>query len=413
MKKKIRLLIMGVCLFVFPVRAQIQREYRIVAPHTIESKNYYFTSLLQNIAQVDSMVRTSSVLMRMAHDKQQRLENANTTEARIAAMKFSNREIEEAADALAELYEPDNMLGHILSAHVIPSGCYQQYRETGAELVRRIWRQDAEGMNYAVDVYAAARKPNYPAVDSIGFDVRSRRFVREILPACQQNIACWNSMSPAFYSVPLRAVRMLLDVNDRSQALDYEPLAETENRKAYAQVRLTDWGAYPYTAILVLGAGPEDPRESISPEGRLRSAYAAMLYRQRQAPFIIVSGGRVHPYHTPYNEAYEMKKYLMEVWQVPESAIIMEPHARHTTTNFRNTARIMFRNGFPLDKYAVVTSSESHIDDVEKTASLPQRCMRELGFVPYRAGKRISARTIEFVPLIESLIINPEEPIDP
>lgn len=108
-----------------------------------------------------------------------------------------------------------------------------------------------------------------------------------------------------------------------------------------------------------------------------------------------------------------MKKYLMEVWQVPESAIIMEPHARHTTTNFRNTARIMFRNGFPLDKYAVVTSSESHIDDVEKTASLPQRCMRELGFVPYRAGKRISARTIEFVPLIESLIINPEEPIDP
>lgn len=242
MKKKIRLLIMGVCLFVFPVRAQIQREYRIVAPHTIESKNYYFTSLLQNIAQVDSMVRTSSVLTRMAHDKQQRLENANTTEARIAAMKFSNREIEEAADALAELYEPDNVLGHILSAHVIPSGCYQQYRETGAELVRRIWRQDAEGMNYAVDVYAAARKPNYPAVDSIGFDVRSRRFVREILPACQQNIACWNSMSPAFYSVPLRAVRMLLDVNDRSQALDYEPLAETENRKAYAQVRLTDWG---------------------------------------------------------------------------------------------------------------------------------------------------------------------------
>ena len=403
MKKEIRLLVMGVCLLALPVQAQVQREYRIVAPHTIESKNYYFTSLLQNIAQADSLLRTSSVLTRMAHDKQQRLEDANTTEARISAMKFSDREIEEAADALAELYEPDNALGRILSAHVVPSGCYQQYKETGADLVRRIWRQDAEGMNYAVDVYAAARKPNYPAIDSIGFDVRSRRFVHEILPACQQNIACWNSTSPAFYSVPLRAVRILLDVNDRSQALDYEPLAETENRKAYARVKLTDWNACPYTAILVLGAGPEDPRESISPEGRLRSAYAAMLYRQRQAPFIIVSGGRVHPYHTPYNEAYEMKKYLMEVWQVPESAIIMEPHARH----------IMFRNGFPLDKYAVVTSSESHIDDVEKTASLPQRCMRELGFVPYRAGKRLSARALEFVPLKESLIINPEEPIDP
>lgn len=213
--------------------------------------------------------------------------------------------------------------------------------------------------------------------------------------------------------MPLKAVRVLLDVNDRSQALDYEPLGETENKKAYAQIKLTDWDAYPYTAILVLGAGPEDPREAISPEGRLRSAYAAMLYRQHQAPFIILSGGRVHPYHTPYNEAREMKRYLMEVWQMPESAIIMEPHARHTTTNYRNAARIMLRCGFPADRYALSTSSESHINDVASETSLPQRCLRELGFVPYRAGKRLSARVIEFVPLPESFIIDPTEPIDP
>ena len=73
---------------------------------------------------------------------------------------------------------------------------------------------------------------------------------------------------------------------------------------------------YPIQPVLVLGAGPEEPNVSISPEGKLRSAYAAMMYRQHQAPFIIVSGGRVHPYHTPYNEAFEMKKYLMDVWQI-------------------------------------------------------------------------------------------------
>ncbi len=411
--KKICFFVLGVCLLAFPAQAQIQRDYKIVAPHTIEGKNYYFTSLLQHFADADSLIRTSSALMQMAQDKQQRLEKANTTEARVAAMKFSEEEMAKAADALAGLYKPDNALGRILSRHIIPSGCYQQYKETGADLVRKIWRQDAEGMNYAIDVYAAARKPNYPAIDSIGFDVRSRRFVHEILPACQQNIVCWNSASPAFYSVPLKAVRVLLDVNDRSQALDYEPLGETENKKAYAQIKLTDWDAYPYTAILVLGAGPEDPREAISPEGRLRSAYAAMLYRQHQAPFIILSGGRVHPYHTPYNEAREMKRYLMEVWQVPESAIIMEPHARHTTTNYRNAARIMLRCGFPADRYALSTSSESHINDVASETSLPQRCLRELGFVPYRAGKRLSARVIEFVPLPESFIIDPTEPIDP
>lgn len=108
-----------------------------------------------------------------------------------------------------------------------------------------------------------------------------------------------------------------------------------------------------------------------------------------------------------------MKRYLMEVWQIPESAIIMEPHARHTTTNYRNAARIMLRNGFPADRYALSTSSESHINDVATETSLPQRCLRELGFVPYRAGKRLSARVVEFVPLPESFIINPTEPIDP
>jgi len=276
--------------------------------------------------------------------------------------------------------------------------------------LKKIWEQDAEGMNYAIEVYAAARQPHYPQIDSIGFYIHSRRFIEEILPACQQNIAFEVKAHPVFYSVPMAAVKALLDVNDRRQSIDYEPLCSTENRMAYTQVSQTEWNNYPYTAILVLGAGPEEPNVSISPEGKLRSAYAAMMYRQHQAPFIIVSGGRVHPYHTPYNEAFEMKKYLMDVWQIPESAIIIEPHARHTTTNFRNAARIMFRNGFPVEKAAVVTSSFSHLNFVE---GMDSRCLRELGYVPYRLGKRLNERMMEFFPLQESLIIQPTEPIDP
>ena len=401
------------CLAVSPFQAQIQRSYRMIASHTIEGKNYYFTALLKAFPDADSLVRANPELNRMAQEKQQRLEKATETHERIAAMKFSEQEIEKAGNVLAALYKPENVLGKIISEHILPSGCYQQYAETGAELIRKIWRQDAEGMNYTIDVYAGGRKPNYPAIDSIGFDVHSRRFTKEILPTCQQDIAYWNSQSPVFYSIPMKAVCLLLDVNDRCQALDYEPLADTENKAAYGQIANTEWKAYPYTAILVLGAGPEDPCESISPEGRLRSAYAAMLYRRHQAPFIIVSGGRVHPYHTIYNEAYEMKKYLMNVWQIPESVIIIEPHARHTTTNLRNAARIMLRHGFPLDRPAIVTSSETHIDDVEDTTSLSRRCIKELGFVPYQAGQRLSARVLEFIPLKESLIINPKEPIDP
>lgn len=83
-------------------------------------------------------------------------------------------------------------------------------------------------MNYAIEVYAAARKPHYPQIDSIGFYIHSRRFIEEILPACQQNIAFEVKTHPVFYSAPMAAVKALLDVNDRRQSIDYEPLCSIE-----------------------------------------------------------------------------------------------------------------------------------------------------------------------------------------
>lgn len=407
--KKVSICCLGL-LFSLCSYAQVQREYHLISAEKIENKAYYFTALLREFGEVDSMICHDPVLKKMGLKKLERLHEAKTSQERVEAMKFSAEEITEAGKALASLYKPGNPIDRLLTRHIIPSGCYQQYKEDGAELLKKVWEQDAEGMNYAIEVYAAARKPHYPQIDSIGFYIHSRRFIEEILPACQQNIAFEVKTHPVFYSVPMAAVKALLDVNDRRQSIDYEPLCSTENRMAYTQVGQTEWNNYPYTAILVLGAGPEEPNVSISPEGKLRSAYAAMMYRQHQAPFIIVSGGRVHPYHTPYNEAFEMKKYLMDVWQIPESAIIIEPHARHTTTNFRNAARIMFRNGFPVEKAAVVTSSFSHLNFVE---GMDSRCLRELGYVPYRLGKRLNERMLEFFPLQESLIIQPTEPIDP
>ncbi|MCI1648193.1 MAG: YdcF family protein [Bacteroides sp.] len=396
-----------------PLRAQKSDSFCASIYQCVESKNYYFTYLLQEKEDVDSLIATSTVLKELAIKKQEELSKAGSVKEYLTAFKLSDEEILKAGRALTELYQNGNALERMMTQMIIPSGCYQQYKEQGMALVRKIWEQDAQGMNYAIDIYAAARKPNYPRIDSIGFNIHSREFQKEILPICKQDIEMWNKVHPTFYSVPLRAVCMLLDLNDRLQAADFEPLEETVNRASYAQVGLTNWDSYPYSAILVLGAGPEDPNVNINPIGKMRAAYAALLYRNHQAPFIILSGGRVHPYHTPYNEANEMKKYLMEMWQVPESAIIMEPHARHTTTNFRNAARIMLTQGFPKGKYALVTSSKSHIDYVEKTEQLPQRCIRELGYEPYKIGKRISGRVIEFMPQAASFTINPLEPIDP
>ena len=57
------------------------------------------------------------------------------------------------------------------------------------------------------------------------------------------------------------------------------------------------------------------------------------VYANGKAPLILVSGGYVHPNQTPYCEAIEMKESLVRDFGIPSDAILIDPHARHTTTN--------------------------------------------------------------------------------
>lgn len=408
--KKVILLFLLCCLW-GSVEAQTAM-YRVKQANTIESKNYYFTALAKFTPAVDSIVRKDRVLSNITIAKLKKLNRAANTSDRIQALLFTDEEINVIGSGLARLYQEDNALGRMLNTEIIPSGCYAQYKEKGKALIKRIWEQDARGMNRAIRIYAAAEKPNYPSIDSIGFNVHESYYQDVILPTVVQNVAALSAVAPAFYSVPLTAVNVLLDLNDRCQVLDFEPLWQEGNRKAYEQIKNTNWNAYPYTAILVLGAGPEDPRVAISAEGRLRAGYAVRLWKDGNAPFIVLSGGRVHPYHTPYNEAAEMKKYIMQVWNVPEEVIIMEPHARHTTTNIRNTARILLREGFPMDRKILITSSQFHVDYIANP-DFAVRCEKEMEVVPYRFGQRVSPRSIEAFLNSSSTIINPDEPLDP
>jgi uncharacterized SAM-binding protein YcdF (DUF218 family) len=163
--------------------------------------------------------------------------------------------------------------------------------------------------------------------------------------------------------------------------------------------------------ILVPGAGPEEPTVALSAEGMLRCRLAVVQYQQGLAPFIVVSGGKVHPYKTKYCEATEMKKYLIEKLHIPANAILIDPHARHTTTNMRNTVRMMYRYGIPFTKVALTCTTRGQSMMIGKT--LIARCMKELNEAPYRTGNRLSETEMEFYPLVEALQIDPEEPMDP
>ncbi|HEY0608978.1 MAG TPA: YdcF family protein, partial [Chitinophaga sp.] len=171
------------------------------------------------------------------------------------------------------------------------------------------------------------------------------------------------------------------------------------------------WANFPYSAILILGAGPSDD-QPISPMCKERCRTGAAIYREKKAPFIIVSGGYVHPFGTKYSEAIEMKKFLIDSCNIPETAIIAEPHARHTTTNIRNANRILFRNGFPMDKKVLCTSSKAHITYVN-SIFFDRVCDKDLRYHPYKNVKRLGDNTVEYEPVVESLHEDPFDPLDP
>jgi DUF218 domain len=130
------------------------------------------------------------------------------------------------------------------------------------------------------------------------------------------------------------------------------------------------------------------------------------------APLIIVSGGHVHPYRTPHCEAIEMKKELIEKYEIPEKNILIEPHARHTTTNIRNASRLLFAYHVPNDKPSLVTTNFQHSEYVG-SVFFHDRCLKELGYLPGKLLERITPTSIEFLPNIESFQQNPLEPLDP
>lgn len=395
--------------------AQAQDYFRYKTPQEwVVAKNYYVTSvltqdstLLKNIISSD---RNLQNLLKSRQDRYTASEGCKDLSCFLQAFKWTEQEIDGITGSFLTSLETDKKLESRLREELLPYHSYGvSTGKTIKEYFEKALRQDLHAMNYVIDVYGGGTRPNYPNIDSISFNVKDPRYLSLLGDVRQDVLTDVRQLDQAFSLSLLSAVR-LLEINERWDAAQLEPLIAQENKAAFEAIAKTNFANYPYSLLLTLGAGPEVYAQPISPGGMLRSRMAARSYFEGLAPFIIVSGGRVHPYKTAHIEAIAMKKYLMEVLNVPEKAILIDPHARHTTTNLRNTARIMLKYGFPKDKFAIVNSSVSHINAVEKMAD---RCIRELGYVPYELGKRVSEVIIEFKPKIESLTIDPDEPLDP
>ena len=251
----------------------------------------------------------------------------------------------------------------------------------------------------------------YPNIDSAIYQTNSfyyNQLIAEILTA----YAAYNRKPNLLdFEVPIMLAMSLLEINNRDESIRFEPLSKV-NASAYSKVPSLKWSDYEYSSILVLGEGPEMDNIALSQHAKLRCRIASQEFKLKRAPFIVVSGGFVHPFNTKYCEAVEMRKFLVQDCGIPNSAIIIEPYARHTTTNIRNTNRIIYKNNIPPNKKILCISSRSHIDYIQSERFVP-RCLQELGYIPFRQMKRLDLFKIEFLPEKLSLTINSFDPLDP
>ncbi len=271
--------------------------------------------------------------------------------------------------------------------------------------------RELRGLNAVLQNYGFGTQPRYPKIDGPVETVDGAGFKTSVADAIW--LADAGKNDPAVRLDPSIALAIaLIDANERRDAVLFEPLDEAHNAAPFALAKKTDWQRYRYSAIIIPGVGPENPALSISARSKLHLQLAARRFAQGDVAFIITSGAAVHPKGSTYVEAVEMRRTLVERFGIPAERIVIEPYARHTTTNLRNATRRLHAMGAPLDKPTLIVANASqsrYISSPEFAARNPA----ELGYDPGTVGQRHSPYEVEFTPSVRSLRVDPWDPLDP
>jgi len=409
---------------VLPGRSQpgagFQKDYHLIrSSNPTSDKNFYWFTVIAQTPAIQKLLVADPTLKELDKTRLSLLRShATDTCSWVASLvtdfRFTTADSADVARALLDLYHANTAaFDELIDRHLRPSGCYQRFIAGNNEtFLLNVWSQTIVGINYIIDQYGLGKRMRYSGIDSVSYDVNSR-YYRSALKDLFAYLGEKADSMTLFFQPSLSLALQLMDLNDRDEPARFEPLEEKENKAAVANVRLIDWKKYKYAAIMVPGEGPELSTVAFDPMGRMRCNLAADRYRKGLAPFIIVSGGFVHPFHTPYAEAFEMKKYLL-TQGIPESAVIIDPQARHTTTNFRNANRLTIRYGIPITIPSLCVSTKSQIDYIIlPQGRFDQRNLRELGYLPYKEKHGVSTHEVSYYPVMESLHMDPYDPLDP
>lgn len=374
----------------------------------LQDRIFYLFTLMEQVPGLSRLINSDSTLNILGQEYQNRIAHPVSSGDITAPLQFSARTTREVNIALIDLLlrHPREM-GRLLN-EMRASGAFQLYADKAdTTLLSLAWKDAADGVNYILNAYTNGKGLRYPVIDSATYYVASPTYRSMIQRVMEQG----GKKKPGLFFRPSVDVALsLLELNHRDEAIRYEPLSAT-NEAAYKMVKQTDWSKYPYTAMLILGASPV-ATEPLSETGKSRCRTGAELYRKGMAPFIIVSGGHVRPVGTRYSEAVEMRKYLVNELKIPAAAVMVDPYARHTTTNVRNAVRIVWRSGIPADKKMMCVSDIMHVAYVN-SPMFTKRCKTELGYMPAADVEQSDLYFLSFRPDLLSLQVNVFDPLDP
>lgn len=393
-------------LFTVSLLSSAQKSDLRVEEEALTRKIFFMLHVIKTNPRLYDRIAKDSRLVSVKKNFDQRLKMAKkcaTAKCMADLLIWNKNELEQTGKVFSGINKP----AFISQLRSVPY--YSNYLDLDDEhFVQRIWADVSGGLNRIISVYVAGQKPHYASIDSVSYDVSSPAYadsIKQILSSLDQIDA-----QSTFYEKQLAlAIRVLL-LNKRNEAIRYEPLEKGMNEQAVEKIKRTEWRRYSYSAILIPGFGPEEKGIRIDHRSVARCKMAAGIFKAGKAPFLIVSGGHVYPAGTPYSEAVEMRRYLMDSLGIDSAFIIIEPHARHTTTNARNATRLIYRLNMPDDKPVLVVSDEAQIKMFD---NLPDRCIRELGYVPYQQAQKINSNQVLFYPVKKAFQINTADPLDP
>lgn len=382
----------------------------------VQDKDFYFLTLLEQLPKVRNIIASDRLFQQHLLKQKSILQEApdnfvdNCTSCNISPFLWTKEGNDTIVNEFISLFEKDKQALQILVKNMRASGYFIRYNSSNdVDLIKKAWQDVVKNMNYILNAYTTNKGMLYPYIDSTTFASNGRQY-KMLIKTTLMMLNRQSGNMDLFFQPALQLSLSLMFINYRDEAIRFEPLDST-NAKAYLRIPHTDWQMYPYSLILIPGEGPEN-NKSISPIGKYRCMLGAEQFKKGMAPFIVVSGGFVHPFQTTYCEAFEMKRYLIDKLGIPESAIIMEPHARHTTTNIRNTNRILYRNFIPSNKQILCTSTPGQIGYI-LNKGFSNRCIEVMNYVPWSNMKQIDEFNLSYYPIKESLQMDASDPLDP